>query len=111
MSGRDGAVSLQVVAGVGAGSSRRSRKACLIRWCNSQCAARAHEPADLWAVGAAAFQMGRPFYDCRADLPDNIAFEFVSEEFDGKSTDQNGTVRTGTSASSTVSGTRSSRTA
>lgn len=55
--------------------------------------------------------MGRPFYDCRADLPDNIAFEFVSEEFDGKSTDQNGTVRTGTSASSTVSGTRSSRTA
>jgi vanadium chloroperoxidase len=51
-------------------------------------------PSGHATFGAAAFQMVRRFYDCPPSLPDNIEFEFVSEELDGKSTDQNGTVRT-----------------
>ena len=43
---------------------------------------------------AAALQMARLFYGAPPDQPDNLAFEFVSGELDGQSTDQNGTVRT-----------------
>jgi membrane-associated phospholipid phosphatase len=51
-------------------------------------------PSGHATFGAAAFQMARLFYGWPPDQPDNIAFEFVSAELDGKSTDQNGTIRT-----------------
>jgi len=51
-------------------------------------------PSGHATFGAAAFQMARLFYGWPPDQPDNIAFEFVSAELDGQSTDQNGTIRT-----------------
>jgi Vanadium chloroperoxidase N-terminal domain/PAP2 superfamily len=51
-------------------------------------------PSGHATFGAAAFQMARLFYGSPPDQPDDIAFAFVSAELDGKSTDQNGTIRT-----------------
>jgi Vanadium chloroperoxidase N-terminal domain/PAP2 superfamily len=51
-------------------------------------------PSGHATFGAAAFQMVRRFYACDPNLPDDIAFEFVSDELDGKSKDRDGTVRT-----------------
>jgi vanadium chloroperoxidase len=51
-------------------------------------------PSGHATFGAAAFQMVRRFYTCDPDQPDDIAFEFVSDELNGKSKDRNGTVRT-----------------
>lgn len=51
-------------------------------------------PSGHATFGAAAFQAVRLFYEYEAGLPDNIAFDVVSGELDGASTDRNGTVRT-----------------
>jgi PAP2 superfamily len=51
-------------------------------------------PSGHATFGAAAFQMARRFYGWPPDQPDDIAFASVSAELDGKSTDQNGTIRT-----------------
>jgi hypothetical protein len=51
-------------------------------------------PSGHATFGAAAFQVARLFYGWPPDQPVDIAFEFVSAELDGKSTDRNGTSRT-----------------
>jgi hypothetical protein len=51
-------------------------------------------PSGHATFGAAALQMVRLFYKCPRDSADAIAFELVSDELDGISTDMNGTVRT-----------------
>ena len=51
-------------------------------------------PSGHATFGAAAFQMVRLFYGCDPDQPDDFGFALVSDELDGKSVDEKGTVRT-----------------
>ncbi len=51
-------------------------------------------PSGHATFGAAAFQMVRLFYGLGRDRADEHEFSFVSDELDGRSTDERGTVRT-----------------